>query len=196
MVFRKLLLIVFLLSSIFSFAQKQDGGYYRYYVQNGDTIVIVDLPVVVINNRNKRKPLTKQQIKRYDRLTLYVKKVYPYAKLAGTKLKEYEGELLAAKDDKQRRKIMKNVEKALKEKYGEELKKLTITQGKILLKLIDRETGKTSYELVKELRGKTSATMWQGLALLFGQNLKSDYNPQEDDWMIEDIVQKIERGEL
>lgn len=191
----KIFLFLFLILGVNSFAQKKDGGYYRYYVQNGDTIVIVDLPVLHIHKKHKRK-LTKRQVTRYDRLTRYVKKVYPYAKLAGTKLKEYEGELLAAKDDKERRKIMKNVEKALKEKYGDELKKLTITQGKILLKLIDRETGKTSYELVKELRGKTSATMWQGLALLFGQNLKSDYNPEEDDWMIEDIVQRIERGIL
>lgn len=167
----------------------------RYKVVNGDTLFFVDLPVCFVGAEGKKGNFTsKRKQRKYNRLTFYVKKVLPYAKLASSKLREYESELLSAETEQERRKIMKNVEKALKDKYGDELKKLTITQGKILLKLIDRETGKTSYELVKEMRGGIAASMWQGLAVLFGQNLKSDYDPNSDDWMIEEIVQKIELG--
>lgn len=169
----------------------------RYKVVNGDTLYFVDLPVCVVDKINVNHVLkTKKDFKRYNSLTFHVKKVYPYARLAAKKLKEYEHELLAAKDDNERRKIMKKVEKAIKDKYGDELKKLTVTQGKILLKLIDRETGHTSYELVKEMRGSFAAGMWQGLAVLFGHNLKDDYDPLNDDWMIEEIIRKIELGIL
>jgi hypothetical protein len=73
---------------------------------------------------------------------------------------------------------------------------LTVTQGRILIKLIDRETGNTSYSLVKELRGSLQAFFWQGLARLFGSNLKSEYDANGQDVQIEAIVQQIERGEL
>ena len=89
---------------------------------------------------------------------------------------------------------MKKVEKALKDKYGPELKRLTMSQGKILLLLIDRQTGNTAFALVKELRGGFSASMYQGVARLFGSSLKVNYQPKGKDWMIEDIVNKIERG--
>ena len=76
---------------------------------------------------------------------------------------------------------MKQVEDELLRDYKDDLKKLTITQGRILIKLVYRETGDTSYELVEELRGKFSAFFWQALARLFGSNLKSEYDPQGED---------------
>ena len=91
---------------------------------------------------------------------------------------------------------MKNVETALKDQYGAELKRLSISQGKVLLKLIDRQTGKTSYELIKEMRGSFSVGMWQGIARIFGHNLKSEYDAQGDDKMIEHIIRRIELGAL
>jgi hypothetical protein len=164
-------------------------------VVNNDTIPIVDLPVCIIStHKTHQRSLSKNEQKRYNRLHRYVKKVYPYATLAASKLKECEVELIGIEDEGERRKIMKKVEIALKEKYGDELKNLTVTQGKILLKLIDRQTGHTSYELLKELRGSFSAAMWQGLAVLFGHSLKLDYEPGGEDWMIEDIITKIENG--
>lgn len=90
---------------------------------------------------------------------------------------------------------MKQVERDLKEEFEDELKNLTVTQGRILIKLINRETGVTSYDLIKEFKGGFSAFLWQGVAKLFGSNLKDDFDPTEDA-MIDYIVRKIERGEI
>ncbi|MBK7854737.1 MAG: DUF4294 domain-containing protein [Bacteroidetes bacterium] len=91
---------------------------------------------------------------------------------------------------------MKKREDEMKARFDAELKKLTMTQGRILIKLIDRETGNTSYTLVKELRGNLSAFYWQGLAKLFGSNLKTEFDAQGEDAAIEQICRAIERGEL
>jgi len=82
----------------------------------------------------------------------------------------------------------------LKKEFEGQLKQLTVKQGRILIKLIDRETGKTSYDLVKQLRGSFSAWMWQGLAKLFGSDLKSEYDAKGEDRMIEVAIAQIENG--
>lgn len=185
------LLSLFLICTSFSaLAQK-----YRYIMVGNDTIPVIDLPVCVVGAYSKPPAnLTKKQLRRYKYLERRVRKVYPYAQLAATKLKEYEGELALLTKKKDRRKVMKKVEKALKEQYGAELKNLSISQGKILLKLIDRQTGRTSYELIKEMRGSFAVGMWQGLARLFGHNLKAKYDASGDDKMIEQIINRIEAG--
>ena len=91
---------------------------------------------------------------------------------------------------------MRKAEKEINEEFGGDLRDLTFTQGKILLKLIDRETGNTSYDLVKELRGGFTAFFYQGFARIWGYNLKSDYDPKDEDELIETIVTLIERGQL
>ena len=91
---------------------------------------------------------------------------------------------------------VKVAEAELRAEFEAEVKDLTVSQGKVLVKLIDRETGQTSYELVKQLRGSFVAFMWQGLARLFDQDLKSQYDPEGNDAAMELIVQRIERGEL
>ncbi|MFT6746084.1 MAG: hypothetical protein ACJAZ2_000422 [Glaciecola sp.] len=177
--------------------EPKPSNLYRYTIVNGDTITIVDLPVCLIGKYGKRpKFKNRRKQKRYNRLEKKVKKVYPYAQLAASKLKEYESELALLHTEQERRKVMKKVEQALKDEYGKELKSLTVSQGKILLKLIDRQTGNTSYELVKQMRGSFSVAMWQGFALLFGQNLKSQYDANGEDKWIEFIVKRIELGAL
>ena len=84
------------------------------------------------------------------------------------------------------------MEKEMRDRFEAELKNLTITQGRILIKLIDRETGETSYELVKELRGTLSATFWQGMAHLFGSDLKTTYDSTSEDNAVEQIIRKID----
>ena len=101
----------------------------------------------------------------------YVKKVYPYAKLAGQKLQKYDSLLRNAPNEKAKKKMMKLAEKEIRAEYEGKLRKFTIGQGKILVKLIYRETNNTSYELLKELRGSVSAILWQGVGRLFGYNL-------------------------
>ena len=163
-------------------------------VIDGDTVPIIGLAeieiysLIIPKNKKGRKKLT--------RLIKNVKKVYPWARLAGIQLRKYEKELLAAQNDRERRKIMKKAEKEINEKYGGDLKKLTFSQGKILIKLVDRETGSSSYSLVQELRGNFTAFFYQAFARIWGYNLKIKYDPEGDDKQIETIVRMIERGQI
>jgi hypothetical protein len=190
---RFLILLIVIMACFVNTAFSQ--SYYRFVVINGDSVPIVDLPPIVVgSDRYSKAPVfkSKRESWKYKRLKRYVKKVYPYALLASQKINECNKEIVANPDSKKA--AMRKVEKALKDKYGPELKKLTMSQGKILLLLIDRQTGNTAFALVKELRGGFSASMYQGVARLFGSSLKVNYQPKGKDWMIEDIVKKIERG--
>ena len=88
------------------------------------------------------------------------------------------------------------MKKTLFKKYEKELKKMSISQGRMLMKLIDRECDRTSYDLIKAYKGNTSAFLWQGVAKVFGSNLKSEYNAQEDDKLIERVIKLVEAGQL
>lgn len=166
----------------------------RALIINGDTVLQgVTPPMEIKSYRIYRSPKEKAA---YEKLLRNVKKVYPYAKLAGQKLREYEVVLKAAPNDRERRKIMRKAEDELNAKFGSEIKKLTYSQGKVLIKLIDRETGNSSYSLLQELRGKFTAFLWQSLARIFGYNLKVKYDPYGEDAQIEDIVQQIEKGQI
>lgn len=163
-----------------------------YLVVDGDTLPMIEMhPVSVLAPKTFKN---KREERRYWRLVRNVKKAYPYAKLAGEKLAKYEKELEGKKWGKKR--IMKRVEEELLQEYGAEMKDLTVTQGHILLKLIDRETGDTGYEIIDEMRGRLSAMFWQGIAVLFDSDLKSEYDPTGDDKDIEEIVRRIELGQL
>ena len=151
-------------------------------------------PIYISENWSPRK--RKKYTRKYLKLIRDVKKAYPYAKMAGDKLKIYDKELKAIEKDRERRKFLDKVEDELREEYEGDLKKVTITQGIILIKLVDRETGDTSYELVKEFRGSFSAFFWQSLARLFGHNLRLRYDPNGDDYLIEEVVQLIEAGKV
>ena len=159
-----------------------------------DTIPLVTLPMIEIFAAID--PAQAENLKKYLKLRRDVLRAYPYAKLAATQLKYINDSLLNIKSERARKKFIKETEKDLKARFEKDLKNLTYTQGRILIKLIDRETGNTSYALVKELRGSFQAFFWQSLARLFSTNLKSEYDAAGEDEMIESIVQAIERGEL
>jgi len=161
---------------------------------DGDTLPFVRLKEVEVYSL--KIPKRRKDQKRLTKLVKNVKLVYPYAKLAGIKLREYEEMLLNAENDKERKKIMKQAEKEINEEYGGDLRELNFSQGKILIKLIDRETGESSYGLVQELRGKFTAFWYQAFARLWGYNLKVKYDPEGEDRRIEIIVRMIERGQL
>jgi hypothetical protein len=163
-------------------------------IEHGDTIPMVQLPEVSVYALRVFEG--KRDIRNIQRMIFHVKKAYPYAKLAGIKLHEYENILAQTQSDSERRKIMRQAEKELNDQFGEDLKDLTFTQGKILLKLIDRETGDISYNLVKDLRGGFAAVFYQGFARLWGYNLKTHYDPKGEDELIEAIVIMIENGQL
>lgn len=163
-------------------------------IVNGDTVPSVRLPEIWVYAEYTYK--NKRQYEAWTRTKYNVKKVYPYAILASAKLKEYNRILEKMPDEKTRNAYMKIVEKELKAEFEEPLKNLTINQGRILLKLIDRETGNTSYALVKDLRGGFQAFMWQSVARIFGSNMKAEYDPTGEDIMIERAIKLIEAGQF
>jgi hypothetical protein len=193
----KILLMFFLCTQGFAdeiLAQKNDSSQMIGIIQGGDTIIHKNIPEVIVLPRQNFKNARHER--RYNRYVEKVKKVYPYAKTAGELLKEYEPRYLALDDDKERRSMMKDIEQQLMDEYEDDLKRMTITEGRILLKLIDRETSRTSYVLIKEFRGGVPAFFWQGIARLFGSDLKAEYDPAGEDKMLEQIVTLIEVGYL
>lgn len=195
--FMKRLVFVILVFSFIApglFAQSTDRIVVMAQIIDDDTLITLPLPEYCVNAKLPRS--LKAKFKSHSKLVYHVKKVYPYARLAGIKLNEYEDILKAAQSDKERRQLMKLAENELKAEFEDDLKKLTFKQGIILIKLVDRETGNTSYELVQELRGNFTAFFWQTFARLFGYNLKVEYDPLGDDKEIEDIVVMIENGQI
>ncbi|MCC6634648.1 MAG: DUF4294 domain-containing protein [Chitinophagaceae bacterium] len=163
-------------------------------VVNGDTIPSIRLSDVWIYADYPYK--SRKQREAWTRTKYNVKLVYPYAILASAKLKEYNTILEKMPNEKTRKAYMKVVEKELRAEFEEPLKDLSITQGRILLKLIDRETSHTSYELVKGFRGDFQAFMWQSVARLFGNNMKAKYDSTGEDIMIERAIRLIEAGQF
>lgn len=182
------------LNSLYSQKAQKEYNVYQSVIEDGDTLIVMDLESVNIYSPRVFK--NKREERQYGRLKRYVVKVYPYAKLAGAMLQEFDDTLKTFRSEIKRKAYMKEAEKELQEEFEGELKKLTIKQGIILVKLIDRETGNTSYELVKQLRGSFSAFLWQSLARLFGSNLKLEYDPYGEDKLIEEIVVMIEQGNI
>ena len=132
----------------------------------------------------------------YFKLKRDVRKAYPYAILASVKLREYDAILNNIPENK-RAPYLKNTEKELKVQFESDLKNLTMNQGRILIRLINRETGKTTYKVIKDYRGIFSAFIWQSFSLLWGNNLKWKYDPSKgEDKLIEDIIQQIQDGEV
>jgi hypothetical protein len=163
-------------------------------IQNGDTALMSAIEEAYIFPEHRFK--NKRDLRRYRKLIINVKRVYPYAKLAGKKFREIDATMATLKTEKQQKEYINRMETEIKDRYEGELKNLTLTQGRILIKLIDRETGRTSYEAVKELQGNFKAFLWQALARLFGSNLKWDFDANGEDKLINEIMLMIEKGIL
>jgi len=171
------------------------GGYVvRTIIINGDTVPFIPLREVIIlpprEFKNKREEI------RYTRLVRNLKKVLPYARIANNRLVFIENEIVKIEDPNQQKRFIKQQEQLLKDEFKDEITSLTITQGRLLIKLIDRETGRTSYDIIKELRGSFSAFLYQGIARIFGENLKDTYDAYGEDQLIEEILIRIQNGEL
>jgi hypothetical protein len=173
---------------------KISGTIVHARVIDGDTIALVTLKEFSLYAPRVFK--TERESKQYGRLLRDVKAAYPYALIASAKLKEYNDILLSFKTEKERKEFLKKAEKEMKAEFENDLKNLTLRQGRILIKLIDRETGNSSYELVKDLKGSFSAFMWQSLARMFGSSLKDRYDADGDDKLIEEIIILIENGDI
>lgn len=193
------ILFFLLLSSITSYGQLRDSIqpgviYVPQKIIDGDT-----LPHVYLNEIQVVKPWVfenNREWRRYSRLVVNIKKTLPYARLANQKINQIAVSLDTIKGEKKRKSFIKESEKELFREFEQPLKKLTYSQGRLLIKLIDRETGNTSYELIKELKGGFSAFMWQSVARIFGSNLKDEYNGTGSDAMVEHIIIMIDNGLL
>ena len=163
-------------------------------VYEGDTIPSMRMPTLYIYKPLKFKNKKKQQ--EYNRLVRNVKKTLPIAKEVNRAIIETYEFLQTLPDEKARQKHLNLVEKSVKEQYTPRMKKLTLAQGKLLIKLINRETSSSSYELVKAFLGPFKAGFYQAFAAIFGTSLKKEYHPEDEDAMIERIIVLIENGQL
>lgn len=194
--FKRVLIVLVILSAYpFCNFYAQSSAPVRAYavVENNDTIPVFFLDEVGVTTNMVFK--TRRQYEQWTRVKYNVKKVYPYAILASAKLKQYDLILSKMEDEDIRKAYLRVCEKDLRAEFEDELKGLSISQGRVLMKLINRETGKTTYAIVKEMRGSFQAAMWQALASLFGNDMKVEYS-KEEDIMIEKAIALVERGDF
>jgi len=167
-----------------------------------DTITILDsnmhvnLKEVKIKARKKKRRKHYRSTKRYWRTVRNIRIVYPYAEMANQTISELNKELESITSKKKRRKLIRREYKGLMKAYKKPMMRLKISQGKLLMRLIDRETGSSSYNHLKELKGSTTAFFWQAVASMFGTSLKSKYKPESRDWMVEEILERMKKGEI
>ena len=171
--------------------ERRDRGYtsIERISEGDDTLTMIRVvPIPVFNRRG--------DMRKYRRLVEAVKKVYPIAVTARERMAGMEDTLLMLKTKREQQAYIKRVERDIKREYTPVLRKMTRTQGRILIKLISRETDQSAYEIVREFRGRIEAGVWQVVAKIFGHNLKTEYDPEGEDAMIEQIVKYIEAGLL
>lgn len=159
-------------------------------VNGADTIPMIYLPDHLVQDRLPQKWVRKMEA--FNRLKYNVQKVYPYAIIAAAVLKDYEDQAARMPDKKSRKAYKHQVEEELRKRFKGELTNLTISQGQVLVKLINRQTGRDCYSILKEVKGGFNAVVYQSVALLFSNNLKRDYDPTGDDRDMEAIVRELE----
>ena len=179
---------------VFYHAKAQEIVVKDFIIEQGDTILLSEIPSIEIISFSDSKERLKYRI-----LKRKVLKVYPYAMYTKEKLKEIEKDLEGISKKRKKKRYTKEVSKFLKEELGEKMRKLTRTEGNILVKLIYRETKVSTYKLLKLYRGSLNAMFWQTMAKIYDNDLKQEYNPENvrEDMFIEHIIiqAKLE-GEL
>ena len=189
-------ILILVISITFTFAAQAQKTFFSRHdsivVLDGDTLPHFNLaPITIYHQKKFRNRFEEQQ---YWRLVMRVKKVLPYAKEAASLLNKYEMEVPPDARNRDRRAYVRRAEDELMKKYESTFKKMSINDGRVLIKLIDRETNHVSYDIIQEVKGGVSAVFWQGVARIFGNNLKTQYDPLGEDRQIEQIVQYIESG--
>ena len=169
------------------------GGWLEYSVENGDTVYYDSIrPARVFQKMPKQKG---KEWRKYYRLVHNFSKTYPYALVARELLIEVDSTLEADRlRGGKREKYLKKKQNELFRVFEKPLKNLTVNQGRLLMKLIDREAGKSSFSIIKEYRNGMAAGFWQGMAKMFGSDLKKHYDPDGEDADVEDLISKWEDG--
>jgi hypothetical protein len=171
-------------------------NYYRLHSVERDGISLPEINIKEVVIIGRPSTARKFPFYRYQRLIYNLKKVYPYALVVRARLGEINEELKKIPDEKDRKKYLRKAEKDIFGEYEDDVRDMTITQGRLLIKLVDRETLNTSYELIRQYRGNFSAAFWQGIARIFGTDLKAEYDPYGEDAIIEIILHELESGNL
>jgi hypothetical protein len=171
-------------------------NYYRLHSVERDGISLPEINIKEVVIIGRPSTARKFPFYRYQRLIYNLKKVYPYALVVRARLGAINEELIKIPDEKDRKKYLRLAEKDIFGEYEDDVRDMTITQGKLLIKLVDRETLNTSYELIRQYRGNFSAAFWQGIARIFGTDLKAEYDPYGEDAVIEIILHELESGNL
>lgn len=166
------------------------GYYLTTKLSSGEEAPWFPIEEVVVRARREWK--SEDEKNRYLRLRRNVLRVLPYAIYAQRRYEQLDRDLALVRSKKEEKALIKACEQEIKEKINNEVKNLSVSQGKILIKLIERQTGNTSYDLVKDMKGGVTAFVYQGVARVFGHNLKSTYDPAED-FEIENIIREYER---
>jgi hypothetical protein len=178
---------------------KNDSLPDRFYLlqeveRDGIKMPEIEIKEVTIHARSGRA--RRNEYRQYEKLVSNIRKVYPYALIVRKKLEEINDELNNIPGERDKKRYLRDVEKDIFTEYQDDIENMTISQGKLLIKLIDRETQNTSYTLIRDYRGKFSAALWQSVARIFGTNLKEEYDPYGEDALIEAIINEIDAGRL
>ena len=188
------LFIVFTGVSIFGFSNEYVLDSVRLQVNSNDTFYLARMQDVWVYPQMVFT--SKKQERFYWRTVRDVKKTLPFAKELAIEMRVADHQLALLPDDKARRKWWKQHEKYLFKKYENDFRRMTASQGQMLMKLMDRESDKTSYDIIKHYRGKASANFWQFVAKLFKNDLKEEYDASDKDRIVERVINLVEAGQL
>lgn len=166
----------------------------RLQVSNTDTFFLARLHDIYVYPQMVFK--NKKQERFYWKTVRDVKKTLPFAKELAIEMQIADYQLAILPDDKSRRKWWRRYEKYLFKKYEQDFRSMTASQGQMLMKLMDRESEKTSYEIIKHYKGKVSANFWQFVAKLFKNDLKEEYDADDKDRIVERVINLVEAGQL
>ena len=172
------------------------GNYYKLHTIERNGIILPEINIKEVTIIGRPSTARKFPFYRYQRLIYNLKKVYPYALVVRARLGAINEELEKIPNERDRKKYLRQTEKDIFGEYEDDVRDMTITQGRLLIKLIDRETRMTSYDLIRQYRGNISAAFWQGIARIFGTNLKAEYDPYGEDAIIEIVLNELESGNL
>jgi hypothetical protein len=179
--------------------QKNDTLAEKFYLLqkvNRDGVTMPEVEIKEVTVVARPGSAGRNEYRKYERLIYNIKRVYPYALFVRIRLNQVNWEMKNITDEKARKVYLKNIEKDMFAQYEDAILNMSITQGRLFIKLIDRETQNTSYSLISEYRGKLTAAFWQGIARIFGTNLKEEYDASGEDAIIESIIREIDAGRL
>lgn len=174
---------------------RNKSGYLEYFIEGGDTIYVDQIRAAKVFAKMPRQK--GKDWRKYYKLVYNFSKAYPYALIATAILEDVDSTLLADNLQKAKReKYLKSKQDELFKVFEKPMRNMTVSQGALLMKLIDRQAGKSSFNIIKEYRNNMAAGFWQGIAKMFGSDLKRHYDPEGEDANTEELVQFWEAGDF